>query len=201
MSGNTVTRADLSEAIHQKIGLSQTECATLVELVLKEIKDCLERGETVKLSSFGVFVVRKKGQRMGRNPKTGEEATTHPAASSRSSRPRSLRSGSIPLVHDLREKPPHGSLSRHSRTPFVYGEGLHRALCEVLLKPPSLLSLKPRSPQAGAFHCCDCELSGPAVNVEEWGAGDTAATPSSLIARQDRNDLLVVEAYLSTDQP
>jgi integration host factor subunit alpha len=104
MSGNTVTRADLSEAIHQKIGLSQTECATLVELVLKEIKDCLERGETVKLSSFGVFVVRKKGQRMGRNPKTGEEATTHPAASSRSSRPRSLRSGSIPLVHDLREK-------------------------------------------------------------------------------------------------
>jgi integration host factor subunit alpha len=78
MSGNTVTRADLSEAIHQKIGLSQTECATLVELVLKEIKDCLERGETVKLSSFGVFVVRKKGQRMGRNPKTGEEATISP---------------------------------------------------------------------------------------------------------------------------
>ena len=45
----------------------------LVGLVLKEITDCLERGETVKLSSFGSFVVREKGQRIGRNPKTGEE--------------------------------------------------------------------------------------------------------------------------------
>jgi len=59
-------------------GLSGTECTTLVELVLKEITDCLERGETVKLSSFGLFVVRKKGQRMGRNPKTGEEAPISP---------------------------------------------------------------------------------------------------------------------------
>jgi integration host factor subunit alpha len=58
--------------------LSQTECATLVELVLKEIKDCLERGEKVKLSSFGSFVVRKKGQRMGRNPKTREEVPIAP---------------------------------------------------------------------------------------------------------------------------
>jgi integration host factor subunit alpha len=78
MSGNTLTRADLCEAIHQKIGLSRTECAALVERVLKEIKDCLERGEQVKLSSFGVFVVRKKGQRMGRNPKTGAEAPIAP---------------------------------------------------------------------------------------------------------------------------
>jgi integration host factor subunit alpha len=50
----------------------------LVELVLKEITDCLERGETIKLSSFGLFVVRKKGQRMGRNPRTGEEAPISP---------------------------------------------------------------------------------------------------------------------------
>jgi integration host factor subunit alpha len=78
MSGKTVTRADLYQAIYQKIGLSRTECTTLVELVLKEITDCLERGETVKLSSFGLFVVRKKGQRMGRNPKTGEEAPISP---------------------------------------------------------------------------------------------------------------------------
>ena len=62
----------------QKGGLSRTDCATLVELVLKEITDCLERGETVKLSSFGVFVVRKKGQRMGRNPRTGEEVPIAP---------------------------------------------------------------------------------------------------------------------------
>ena len=78
MSGKTVNRADLSQALYQKVGLSRIESATLVELVLKEITDCLERGETVKLSSFGSFVVRKKGQRMGRNPKTGEEAPISP---------------------------------------------------------------------------------------------------------------------------
>jgi integration host factor subunit alpha len=78
MSGKTVTRADLHQAIYQKVGLSRTQSATLVELVLKEITDCLERGETVKLSSFGSFVVRKKGQRMGRNPKTGKEVPISP---------------------------------------------------------------------------------------------------------------------------
>ena len=78
MSGKTVTRADLYQAIYQKIGLSRTQSATLVELVLNEITDCLERGETVKLSSFGLFVVREKGQSMGRNPKTGEEAPISP---------------------------------------------------------------------------------------------------------------------------
>ena len=78
MSGKTVARADLSDAVYQKVGLSRTESATLVELVLKEITDCLERGETVKLSSFGSFVVRKKGQRIGRNPKTGEEVPIPP---------------------------------------------------------------------------------------------------------------------------
>jgi integration host factor subunit alpha len=78
MTGKTVTRADLCEAVYQKVGLSRTESASLVELVLKEITDCLERGETVKLSSFGSFVVRKKGQRIGRNPKTGKEVLISP---------------------------------------------------------------------------------------------------------------------------
>ena len=78
MAGKTVTRADLCEAVYQKVGLSRTESATLVEMVLKEITDCLERGETVKLSSFGSFVVRKKGQRIGRNPKTGKEVPISP---------------------------------------------------------------------------------------------------------------------------
>ena len=78
MSGKTVTRADLCEAVCQKVRLSQIEAAKLVELVLTAITDCLERGETVKLSSFGLFVVRKKGQRMGRNPRTGEEAPISP---------------------------------------------------------------------------------------------------------------------------
>ena len=72
MAGKTTTRADLCEAVYRKVALSRTESARLVELVLKEIINCLDRGETVKLASFGSFVVRSKGQRMGRNPKTGE---------------------------------------------------------------------------------------------------------------------------------
>ena len=78
MTGKTVTRADLCEAVYQKVGLSRTESATLVELVLKEITDCLERGETVKLSSFGSFMIRDKGRRVGRNPKTGVEVPIDP---------------------------------------------------------------------------------------------------------------------------
>ncbi len=78
MSGQTITRADLSEAVYQRLGLSRTESAELVELVLKEICDCLERGETVKLSSFGSFVVREKTERIGRNPKTGVEVPITP---------------------------------------------------------------------------------------------------------------------------
>ena len=78
MAEKTVTRADLCEAVYEKIGLSRTESAALVELVLKEITECLERGEPVKLSSFGSFVVRKKGQRIGRNPKTGTEVPITP---------------------------------------------------------------------------------------------------------------------------
>ncbi|WP_026362842.1 integration host factor subunit alpha [Methylopila sp. M107] len=78
MSGRTVTRADLCEAVYQKVGLSRTESAALVEMVLAEIGDCLEKGETVKLSSFGSFVVRDKGQRVGRNPKSGQEVPIPP---------------------------------------------------------------------------------------------------------------------------
>lgn len=78
MAGKTVTRADLSEAVYQKVGLSRTESAELVERVLGEICDSLAAGETVKLSSFGSFVVRSKGERVGRNPKTGIEVPIDP---------------------------------------------------------------------------------------------------------------------------
>ena len=78
MAGKTVTRADLSEAVYQQVGLSRTESSALVETVLSEICACLASGETVKLSSFGSFVVRKKGQRIGRNPKTGKEVPISP---------------------------------------------------------------------------------------------------------------------------
>ncbi len=78
MGGNTITRADLSEAVYQKVGLSRSESAALVESFLNEISDRLEQGETVKLSSFGSFIVRQKNQRIGRNPKTGEEVPIPP---------------------------------------------------------------------------------------------------------------------------
>lgn len=78
MSGKTITRADLSEAVYQEVGLSRNESADLVESVLKEISDALAREETVKISSFGSFFVRHKGQRIGRNPKTGEEVPILP---------------------------------------------------------------------------------------------------------------------------
>ena len=71
--GETITRAQLTEAVYQEVGLSRNESADLVESVLAEMSDALVRGEMVKLSSFGSFQVRQKGQRMGRNPKTGEE--------------------------------------------------------------------------------------------------------------------------------
>lgn len=76
--GDTITRSHLSEAVYQEVGLSRNDSAELVELVLGEIADCLSKGDTVKLSSFGSFSVRKKGGRMGRNPKTGEEVPIKP---------------------------------------------------------------------------------------------------------------------------
>lgn len=78
MAGQTITRADLCEAVYQKLGLSRAESSDLVETVLREISDTLAKGETVKLSSFGSFVVRQKGERIGRNPKTGVEVPITP---------------------------------------------------------------------------------------------------------------------------
>ena len=78
MPGKTVTRADLTEAVYQEVGLSRYESAQLVESVLEEISSTLARGESVKVSSFGTFSVRDKAQRIGRNPKTGEEVPILP---------------------------------------------------------------------------------------------------------------------------
>src|SRR5689334_5284967 len=78
MAGHTITRAQLTEAVYQEVGLSRNESAELVESVIAEISDALERGEMVKISSFGSFAVRKKGQRIGRNPKTGQEVPISP---------------------------------------------------------------------------------------------------------------------------
>ena len=78
MSGSTLTRMDLAEAVFREVGLSRSESAQLVESVLNHVMDALARGEQVKISSFGTFSVRDKGARMGRNPKTGEEVPIAP---------------------------------------------------------------------------------------------------------------------------
>src|ERR1700682_3194 len=69
----TVTRVDLAEAVYRRIGLSRKESAILVQSVLDELAEALIGGESVKLSSFGRFLVRAKSERIGRNPKTGIE--------------------------------------------------------------------------------------------------------------------------------
>jgi integration host factor subunit alpha len=78
MGGKTLTRADLAEAVVEQIGLPRNESQELVELVLAEISNSLADGEQVKLSSFGSFGIRAKGQRIGRNPKTGQEVPITP---------------------------------------------------------------------------------------------------------------------------
>ncbi len=78
MGESTVTRAHLTEAVYQEIGLSRNESAELVESALKLISDALVRGEPVKVSSFGSFSIRQKGRRIGRNPKTGDEVPILP---------------------------------------------------------------------------------------------------------------------------
>lgn len=78
MNDKTVTRAQLAESVYQEVGLSRNESAQLVEKVLDEISLSLIKGNTVKLSSFGTFMVRQKGGRIGRNPKTGQEVPIDP---------------------------------------------------------------------------------------------------------------------------
>ena len=78
MAGKTLTRADLSEAVHRQIGLSRSDSADLVKSMLDMMSEHLIDGETVKLSSFGTFMVRAKNGRVGRNPKTGEEVPITP---------------------------------------------------------------------------------------------------------------------------
>ncbi len=78
MGGKTVTRADLTEAVYERVGLSRSESSDLVEMVLAEISNTVARGENVKLSSFGSFVVRSKNERIGRNPKTRVEVPIPP---------------------------------------------------------------------------------------------------------------------------
>lgn len=74
----TLTRADIAERLNQEIGLSKAESAALLDQVLDNITDALVRGENVKLSGFGSFLLRDKKERIGRNPKTGVEVPITP---------------------------------------------------------------------------------------------------------------------------
>ena len=78
MSNRTLTRSDLAEAVYQQVGLSRNESSDLVEALLDELSNSLIKGENVKISAFGSFSIRQKGERVGRNPKTGVEVPILP---------------------------------------------------------------------------------------------------------------------------
>jgi integration host factor subunit alpha len=75
---STLTRADLADALHREVGLSRVDSARLVEQIIDNMCDALAKGENVKISGFGTFVLRDKGERIGRNPKTGVEVPIAP---------------------------------------------------------------------------------------------------------------------------
>ena len=78
MSGKTVTRMDLAEAVYHEVGLTRKAAQDMVDEVFEELSKVLEHSETVKLSTFGNFSVRSKRERIGRNPKTGVEVPILP---------------------------------------------------------------------------------------------------------------------------
>ena len=77
-AANTLTRADLADVVHRKLGLSRAESASVVERVLHHMCHSLSDGKNVKISGFGSFILRDKGERVGRNPKTGIEVAIAP---------------------------------------------------------------------------------------------------------------------------
>ena len=77
-TAGTLTRADLADALHREVGLSRADSGTLVEQILCKMCEALSDGDNVKISGFGTFVLRDKGERIGRNPKTGVEVPIAP---------------------------------------------------------------------------------------------------------------------------
>jgi integration host factor subunit alpha len=77
-AANTLTRADLADVVHRRLGLSRAESAGVVERALHHMCHALSEGQNVKISGFGTFILRDKGQRVGRNPKTGVEVPIAP---------------------------------------------------------------------------------------------------------------------------
>src|ERR1700709_2002258 len=121
MTTTTLTRADLTESVFQAVRLLRNESAQMVEDLLEEICSALGRSETVKLSSFGTFAVRQKSQRMGRNPKTGDEVPIAPRRG-RGFRPthvlKAVINGQTPTEgQDCSGRPPRSSFRKNRRTP------------------------------------------------------------------------------------
>jgi integration host factor subunit alpha len=77
-SMNTLTRADIADAINRRLGFSRAESLGLVESILRHMCEALAEGENVKISGFGTFLLRDKAERVGRNPKTGVEVQITP---------------------------------------------------------------------------------------------------------------------------
>jgi len=77
-AANTLTRADLADVVHRRLGLPRAESAGVVERVLHHMCHALSEGQNTKISGFGTFILRDKGQRIGRNPKTGIEVPIAP---------------------------------------------------------------------------------------------------------------------------
>lgn len=75
---DTLTRAEIADAINRRLGLSRTESLAMVEAILRLMSDALAKGENVKISGFGTFLLRDKSERIGRNPKTGVEVPITP---------------------------------------------------------------------------------------------------------------------------
>ncbi|MDP9085749.1 MAG: integration host factor subunit alpha [Pseudomonadota bacterium] len=78
LHSGTLTRADLADVVHRQLGLSRAEAASMVERLLYHMCHALSEGENVKISGFGSFILRDKGERVGRNPKTGIEVPIAP---------------------------------------------------------------------------------------------------------------------------
>ncbi len=77
-SAGTLTRADLADSLHREVGLSRADSSKIVEQILEHMCEALSNGQNVKISGFGSFVLRDKGERVGRNPKTGVEVPIAP---------------------------------------------------------------------------------------------------------------------------
>ena len=77
-SVGTLTRADLADTVHHKVGLSRADSLSMVESILRLMCESMANGENVKISGFGTFLLRDKGERIGRNPKTGVEVPITP---------------------------------------------------------------------------------------------------------------------------